>query len=112
LRARHREEVKHRRRRIAARLHTVSLFATLSPASRAIRKGPATEQETVPGAAGKRSTPMSRSRRLSETAESPTCWFATVADAIGGFSIEGDKRSGRSKSRDSYSKFEVNSQDD
>ena len=36
-----------------ASLHPPALFANLARTSRATRKGPATEQETVPGAADK-----------------------------------------------------------
>jgi len=42
---------------LSARLHPRARFATLTPASRAIREDPATEQETVPGAAGKTKRP-------------------------------------------------------
>ena len=52
------------------RLHLNTCFATLTRASRAIRKDPATEQETVPGAAVTKH-PDVQKLFASETARSP-----------------------------------------
>ena len=70
------------------RLHLFGLFATLTRASRAIRKDPATEQETVPGAADIKAPRCAESRGLSETAKSPgvqVCHLSLMR--LGGFLV-------------------------
>ena len=59
------------------RLHTCGGFANLCRASRVIRKDPATEQETVPGAADNLAPRCAEAFWASETAESPLFTFAT-----------------------------------
>jgi len=60
-----------------AHLHPCVLFATLRPASRAIRKGPATEQETVPGAAVTKHPDVQKAAGFLKLPSLRACKFAT-----------------------------------